>query len=101
MPLFVMLGTDGPRGAELRPEHRPAHLANLEPRAIAGEVAFAGPLLSPDGKPLGSLVVFQADDLASARRFAESDPYTRRGVFERVQVFETRQVFPAPASPSS
>jgi uncharacterized protein YciI len=95
MPLFVMLGTDGPQGAALRPEHRPAHLANLEPKVSAGEVAFAGPMLAPDGKPLGSVVVFEAEDLATARRFAENDPYAREGIFERVQVFETRQVFPA------
>ena len=46
MPLFVMLGTDGPEGA--------------------------------------------------ARRFADGDPYAREGVFERVEVFETRRVFPTP-----
>lgn len=94
MPLFVMLGTDGPRGAALRPEHRPAHLANLEPKDAAGEVTFAGPLLGADGEPCGSLVVFEAHDLASAQRFADNDPYTREGIFERVRVFETRQVFP-------
>ncbi len=96
MPLFVMLGTDGPQGAALRPAHRPAHLANLEPKEAAGEVAFAGPLLTPNGKPVGSVVVFEAEDLAAAQRFAENDPYTRQGIFERVQVYETRQVFPAP-----
>jgi len=96
MPLFVMLGTDGPQGAALRPAHRPAHLANLEPKDAAGEVAFAGPMLTPDGKPCGSVVVFEADDLAEAQRFAESDPYTRAGIFAHVQVFETRQIFPTP-----
>jgi uncharacterized protein YciI len=98
MPLFVMLGTDGPQGAALRPTHRPAHLANLEPKEAAGELAFAGPLLGPDGKPLGSVVIFEAEDLASAQRFADSDPYARVGIFERVQVYETRQVFPKPAA---
>jgi uncharacterized protein YciI len=81
MPLFVMLGTDGPQGAALRPAHRPAHLANLEPKDAAGEVAFAGPMLTPDGKPCGSVVVFEA---------------TRAGIFAHVQVFETRQIFPTP-----
>ncbi len=94
MPLFVMLGTDGPQGAKLRPEQRPAHLANLEPKAAAGEVVFAGPLLGPDGKPRGSVVVFEAENLSSAQRFAENDPYTREGIFERVEVYETLQVFP-------
>ncbi len=95
MPLFVLLGTDGPRGAELRPLHRPAHLANLEPFATQGRVAYAGPLLDPGGKPCGSLVVFEAQNLAAARAFAESDPYVSEGVFERIQIWETRKVLPA------
>jgi uncharacterized protein YciI len=41
--------------------------------------------------------VFDAVDYAEARRIAESDPYLEQGVFERVDVFETRQVFPAPS----
>ena len=94
MRLFVMLGTDGPRGAELRPQHRPAHLANLEPLVRAGRVRYAGPLLDRVGQPCGSLVVFEAEDLEGAREFAENDPYAREGVFERVQVWETRQVRP-------
>jgi hypothetical protein len=97
VPTFVMLGTDGPRGAELRRRHRPAHLANLEPLARAGAVAFAGPLLDAEGSPRGSLVIFEAPDLAAARRFAESDPYLREGVFARVEVFETRRVLPRAA----
>ena len=95
MPLFAMLGTDGPRGAELRPLHRAAHLANLEPLARRGRVAWAGPLLDPGGKPCGSLVVFEAENLAAARAFAETDPYVSEGVFERIQIWETRRVLPA------
>jgi uncharacterized protein YciI len=94
MPFFVMLGTDGPRGAELRPLHRPAHLANLEPLARRGGVAYAGPLLDPGGRPCGSLVVFEAESLAAARAFAETDPYVSEGVFERIQLWETRRVLP-------
>lgn len=94
MRLFVLLGTDGPRGLELRREHRPAHLANLEPLVREGRVRYAGPLLDRAGQPCGSLVVFEAEDLDSARSFAENDPYAREGVFERVQVWETRRVLP-------
>jgi len=94
MPLFVMLGTDGPRGAELRPLHRPAHLENLAPLARDGRVAYAGPLLGPGGQPCGSLVVFEAESLVAARAFAETDPYVSEGVFERIQLWETRQVLP-------
>jgi uncharacterized protein YciI len=93
--LFVLIGRDGARGAELRPLHREAHLRSLRPLADAGRVRHAGPLLDEAGAPCGSVVIFDAPDLASARRFAASDPYVVEGVFERWEVLETRQVFPA------
>lgn len=94
MPLFALIGRDGARGPELRAKHREAHLANLRPLVDAGRVTYAGPLLDATGSPCGSLVVFTADDLAAARRFAAGDPYTIEGVFESHEVIETRKVFP-------
>ncbi len=95
MPLFAWIGRDGPRGAELRPRHRPAHLANLEPLARAGRVVHAGPLLDAAGRPCGSLILFEAADLAAARALAAADPYVREGVFASHEVIETRRVLPA------
>lgn len=95
MALFVLIGRDGARGLELRARHRAAHLANLRPLAEAGRIVYAGPLLDDAGSPCGSVVVFEAEDLASARRFAASDPYVVEGVFERWEVLETRRVFPS------
>jgi hypothetical protein len=92
MPLFAMIGRDGPRGAELRKLHRPAHLSNLAPLAAAGRVRFAGPLLGDDGAPVGSLVVFEAAGLADARAFAATDPYVAHGIFASHEVVETRDV---------
>jgi hypothetical protein len=94
MPLFAMIGRDGPRGPELRKLHREAHLANLEPLSREGKVAYAGPLLAKDGQPCGSLIVFEASDLKAARAFAAGDPYVAEGIFESHEVVETRQVFP-------
>jgi len=95
MPLFALIGRDGPRGVELRKLHREAHLANLQRLVDERRVVFAGPLRDERGIPRGSVVLFTAEDLESARRFADSDPYTREGVFETVEVFESVQVFPA------
>jgi uncharacterized protein YciI len=97
MPLFCYVGHDGPEGLAKRPDVRPQHLAHMEPLAEAGRILYAGPLLDEHGSPRGSLIVFDAVDYAEARRIAESDPYLEQGVFERVDVFETRQVFPAPS----
>jgi len=94
MPLFAMIGRDGPRGRELRKLHREAHLANLEPLSREGKVAYAGPLLAEDGEPCGSLIVFEAPDLKAARAVAAGDPYVVEGIFESHEVVETRQVFP-------
>lgn len=95
MALFVLIGRDGARGPELRPLHREAHLRNLRPLAEAGRLPYAGPLLDDAGAPCGSVVIFDAPDLASARRFAAADPYVVEGVFERWEVLATRQTLPA------
>ncbi|MEE3329987.1 MAG: YciI family protein [Myxococcota bacterium] len=96
MPLFCYVGHDGPAGLEKRPEARPKHLAHAEKLAAR----FVGPLLDDTGAPCGSLFVFEADDFETARRIANADPYVELGVFERVEVFETKQVLPAAPSAS-
>ena len=94
MPLFAFIGHDGPRGAELRALHRPAHLQGLEALVAASRIRHAGPLLGDDGAPIGSLILFEAPDLRAAREMAGGDPYVTEGVFERFFVRETRAVFP-------
>lgn len=95
MPLFVILGHDGPRGAERRPEVRPRHLEHLRPLDREGRVLVAGPLFADDGKtPRGSLIVLEAPDLAAARDLAARDPYVVEGVFERYDVRPFTRVFP-------
>jgi uncharacterized protein len=88
--LFVIIGHDGPDGARLRPEVRPAHLDNLRPLVEQGKVILAGPFT--DGS--GSLIVIDVDSEEQALAFANSDPYVTRGVFERVEVKPFRKVFP-------
>jgi len=96
MPVFVMIGRDGPRGLELRKRHREGHLGNLEKLDAAGVLRYAGPLLDPEGNPSGSVILFEADDLKTARGFFDSsDPYVVEGVFDSYEVLETRQVFPS------
>lgn len=93
MPLFALIGRDGPRAPELRRQQRPAHLEHLRPLARAGRLRFAGPLLEA-GAPVGSVVIFEAADLAAARALAASDPYVVHGVFASHELRETRDVLP-------
>ena len=94
MPLFTYRGTDGPSGLELRKTVRDRHLAHLRGLSEAGRVRFGGPLIDLHGNPCGSLVILEADDLESAKQIAESDPYLLEGVFEKVEVHETKGVLP-------
>jgi len=93
MPLFALVGRDGSNAPELRKRHRPAHLEHLRPLARAGRVRFAGPLLEA-GTPIGSVVVFEAPDLAAARELVARDPYVVHGIFATHEVRETRDVLP-------
>ncbi|MBW2291661.1 MAG: hypothetical protein JRG89_19375 [Deltaproteobacteria bacterium] len=95
MPLFVYRGRDSERGLELRKQHREKHLAHLSGLDEAGRIRFAGPLIDEQQNPCGSLIVLEAESLAAAREIAENDPYLLEGIFESVEVFETKAVFPA------
>ncbi len=95
MPLFIYVGHDGAQGLRRRPEARPKHLEHLRGLSEQGRVRFAGPLLDELGDPRGSLILFEAPDLAAAKQIAETDPYLTLGVFERVEVHATKQVLPA------
>ena len=94
MAHFVLIGRDGARGLELRKLHRDAHLANLKPLADTGRVVYAGPILDAAEQPCGSVIVFEAESLEAARRFAATDPYVVHGIFASHDVFASRQVFP-------
>lgn len=88
--MFVILGFDGPDGEARRKIYRPAHLAKMEPLDQQGRVVLAGPLTDKSG----SLIIIEADSLDEAQKFAQEDPYTVNGVFERVEVHPFTQVFP-------
>ena len=94
MPLFTIIGRDGPDGLELRKLHRDAHLANLEPLEQEGRIRYAGPLLDTSGNPCGSVIVLEQPSLAAALGVAARDPYGTQGIFASHEVIETRQVFP-------
>lgn len=91
--LFALICHDKPKQLALRLQHRPDHLAYLE--AHADQLVYAGPLLdAEDRDPAGSLLVLDVPDRRSAEAFAAGDPYARAGLFARVDILQTRQVFP-------
>jgi uncharacterized protein YciI len=82
--LYVLSCIDRPGSLERRTAAREAHLAYLaERRAL---VRLAGPYLGPDGQPVGSMLVIEADDLAVAEAFAANDPYSLADIFQSVDI---------------
>jgi len=91
---FVILGFDGPDGQAKRKIHRAAHLENLALLDRQGRVVLAGPLTDQSG----SLIIIEADSLEEAKQFAQNDPYTVHGIFERIEVHPFMQVLPGTSS---
>lgn len=88
--MFVaLIAKDKPNAQEIRAENRPAHLDYL---GSAGHVAQAGPLLDPDGGMIGSLIILDVPDMATAETWAQNDPYAKAGLFAEVQLIEWKRV---------
>jgi uncharacterized protein YciI len=87
---FVVLGRDVPGGAPRR-RQRAAHLSYISGRQDL--IVYAGPLLD-DGRMIGSLFVFDVADRAALDAHLADDPYFREGVFESVEIWESRWMVP-------
>lgn len=93
MPYFAIHCIDKPDTAELRAATRSAHLAHIN--ALHGDVLVAGPLLRPDGRAMGSLMIIAFEDRDAAVAFAAADPYHLAGLFETRSVTNWHKVLPA------
>ena len=84
MPLFVLTCLDKPNSLALRMATREAHLAWV--RGRIGELKLGGPFLDAAGDMAGSLMILEAPDPAAAEAFSAADPYTRVGLWARVDI---------------
>ena len=85
-PLHALIYLDYPEAFERRAALRPAHLAYLAEHAEA--LKAAGPLLDAQGRPSGSLLIFETDHPGAIEALAKSDPYVVDKVVETVRVLQ-------------
>ena len=52
------------------------------------------PIKDSAGRSIGALIVFEAEDEASARAEMESDPYTGAGVYAHYELAPVAKAFP-------
>jgi uncharacterized protein YciI len=85
---FVFHGVDRADGAELRAAMLRAHAAYQHHRGNP----VGGPLLDANGASCGTLIVFEAADLATAEAIMADDPFVEAGLFASATIHEFRAV---------
>ena len=91
--LFVISCEDKPNSLEVRLENREAHLRYLED--FSAQLVMAGPYLSKDGQPIGSMLIMEFADDAAAIAFSENDPYALASLFQSVSVRPWKKTLPS------
>ena len=84
MPLFVLNCLDKPDSLALRMATREAHLAYVRPQL--DKLKLGGPFLDEAGDMAGSLMIVDVADRAAAEAFSANDPYTKAGLWQRVEI---------------
>ena len=84
MPLFAVVAYDKPGAEPTRMAARPAHFAYIE--TILDQIAVAGPLRDGEGRFLGSILIYDVAELATARALLKADPYFQAGIWEAAEV---------------
>lgn len=84
MPHFMLACFDKADSLPLRMATREAHLAYMAGKREM--VKLAGPLLDDAGDMAGSLLIVEAPDLAGAKTLNAEDPYTKAGLWDRVEI---------------
>lgn len=95
--LFAILCVDKPDHLDLRMKTRPAHVEFLNGLNDKGILKMAGPFLDAEGKPCGTLAIFEAASGEAVAAFAEADPYAKAGLFASVEIRPYNWVFNSPA----
>jgi len=85
---YAVFATDKPGMREIRERVRPSHRSYLRSASHAGVfVRLGGPTLAAECDVMnGTLLVVEADDMAAVMQFVENDPYSKEGLFARVEV---------------
>ncbi len=91
--IYIFRLLDKPGASELRQRVRPEHKAYLG--AVAGRIAFAGPLTHDDGlQMVGSLLAIDFDSREAAMAWLADEPFTRAGLYAGVEVHAFVNLWP-------
>ncbi|MDB2668509.1 YciI family protein [Alphaproteobacteria bacterium] len=82
--MYCIICKDKPDHLHVRMENRPAHVEYVLSSDL---VSTAGPFTAEDKETMiGTLIVLNTQDLATAQDWATNDPYAKAGLFDSVEV---------------
>ena len=88
--LFVVIAIDKENALSLRLATREAHFAYARD---TGVIKLGGPFLDANGEMKGSLIIFEAENMAAAKAWHAGDPYVKAGVFAASEVRPWKATF--------
>jgi hypothetical protein len=97
---YAIISEDIDNSLEQRLAARPEHIKRLKDLADQGRLLVAGPHPAIDNEDpgtagfTGSLVIAEFDNLESAQKWADTDPYIIAGVYAKVVVKPYKKVLP-------
>jgi uncharacterized protein len=89
--LFAVIRHDHPASLALRMSVRPKHFEYLQ--TVLHQIIYGGALLDGQGKQVGSMLIIDAVDQASADAFADADPFVEANLFASSSVEPFCSVF--------
>lgn len=91
--IFVFHLLDRPGATARREAVRPLHKAYLA--QVADRIAFAGPLLSDDGRSMvGSLLAIDFETREACMRWQQDEPFTKAGLYASVSLHAFENLWP-------
>lgn len=90
---FAVMTRDNPEAGDKRKSLYPEHKEHLDAQPDGIAIRVSGPLLGESGKPVGSLLVIEADTIDMVRDYINKDPYIAAGVWAgfSVNAFDWRR----------
>ena len=82
---YVIQAFDKPDSLHIRLANREAHVEYVKGQPV--KLLLAGPLMNDEtGKPIGTLLVVEADGRSDVENYAENDPYNKANLFTEVRI---------------
>ena len=82
---YVIQAFDKPDSLHIRLATRDAHVEYVKGQPV--KLLLAGPLMNDEtDKPIGTLLVVEADGRSDVEYYAENDPYSKANLFAEVRI---------------